>query len=273
MCLPLESFEIVMQSTVFSSILSNEVRAILARKMWEWVAPGGGILWYDFAIDNPRNPDVRGVRDRELRKLFPDGRFDVHRVVSRRQSAVRSVAPSRLCTGSSTSFLSKNSSHRVDRETLTHQFLPFALPDIGEEEIAEVVDSLRTGWITTGPKTRRFEREFAEFLGDEGLECIAVNSATAGLHLALEACGVRAGDEVITTPYTFTATAEVIRYLGAHPVFVDINPTTLNIDADLVERAITSRTRAIVPVAPRWAALQDMQEVVRHRGRAGPQGH
>ena len=126
-------------------------------------------------------------------------------------------------------------------------FLPFALPDIGEQEIAEVVDSLRSGWLTTGPKTRRFEMEFAEFLGG-GVQAIAVNSATAGLHLALEAIGVSAGDEVITTTYTFTATAEVIRYLGAHPVFVDIDPATLNIDVGSVERAITPRTKAVIPV-------------------------
>ncbi len=127
------------------------------------------------------------------------------------------------------------------------KFLPFALPDIGEEEINEVVDSLRSGWLTTGPKTKTFEKEFSSFLG-EGLEAIAVNSATAGLHLALEATGVSAGDEVITTPYTFTSTAEVIRYLGADPVFVDIDENTLNIDPERVASAVTSRTRAIIPV-------------------------
>jgi dTDP-4-amino-4,6-dideoxygalactose transaminase len=126
-------------------------------------------------------------------------------------------------------------------------FLPFALPDIGEDEIAEVVDSLRSGWVTSGPRTKRFEQDFADFLG-AGLEPIAVNSATAGLHLALEAVGIGPGDEVITTPYTFTATAEVIRYLGAHPVFVDIDPQTFNIDVSKIEAAITEKTRAIVPV-------------------------
>src|SRR5262249_39021520 len=99
------------------------------------------------------------------------------------------------------------------------EFLPFSLPDIGEDEIAEVVDTLRSGWLTTGPKTRRFEREFAEFVGS-GVQALAVNSATAGLHLALEAIGIGIDDEVITSTYTFTATAEVVRYLGAHPVFV-----------------------------------------------------
>lgn len=130
---------------------------------------------------------------------------------------------------------------------MNHTFLPFALPDIGEEEINEVLDALRSGWLTTGPKTKRFEQEFAAFIG-EGVEAIAVNSATAGLHLALEALGIGPGDEVITTTHTFTATAEVVRYLGADPVFVDIDPRTLNIDATQIERAITPKTRAIIPV-------------------------
>lgn len=127
-------------------------------------------------------------------------------------------------------------------------FLPFALPEIGEEEIAEVVDTLRSGWITTGPKAKRFEEDFVEFLGDTGLQALAVNSATAGLHLALEALGIGPGDEVITTTHTFTATAEVARYLGADVVLVDIDPRTLCIDPNLVEAAITPRTKAIMPV-------------------------
>jgi dTDP-4-amino-4,6-dideoxygalactose transaminase len=130
----------------------------------------------------------------------------------------------------------------------TRPFLPFALPEIGEAEIAEVVDTLRSGWVTTGPKARRFEQDFAAFLGAPGLEAIAVNSATAGLHLALEALGIGPGDEVITTTHTFTATAEVARYLGADVVLVDVDPATLNIDPARVEAAITTRTRAIVPV-------------------------
>ncbi len=130
-------------------------------------------------------------------------------------------------------------------------FLPFALPEIGDDEIAEVVDTLKSGWVTTGPKAKRFEADFAAFLGgagDAGLHCIAVNSATAGLHLALEALGIGLGDEVITTTHTFTATAEVVRYLGADVKLVDIDPATLNIDPALVEAAITPRTKAIVPV-------------------------
>ncbi len=127
-------------------------------------------------------------------------------------------------------------------------FLPFALPEIGDEEIAEVVDSLKSGWVTTGPKARRFEQDFAAFLGDPALHCVAVNSATAGLHLALEALGIGPGDEVITTTHTFTATAEVVRYLGADVKLVDIHPTTLNIHPAAVEAAITPRTKAVIPV-------------------------
>ena len=126
-------------------------------------------------------------------------------------------------------------------------FLPFALPDIGEEEIAAVVECLRSGWVTTGPRTRQFEFEFAAYLGGE-VETVSVNSATAGLHLALEALGIGPGDEVIVPTLTFTATAEVVRYLGAQPVFVDSDPVTLNMDLAALEAAIGQHTRAIVPV-------------------------
>lgn len=127
-------------------------------------------------------------------------------------------------------------------------FLPFALPEIGDDEIAEVVDTLKSGWVTTGPKARRFESDFAAFLGQADLHCVAVNSATAGLHLALEALGIAPGDEVITTTHTFTATAEVVRYLGADVKLVDVDPATLNIDPAAVEAAITPRTKALIPV-------------------------
>lgn len=125
-------------------------------------------------------------------------------------------------------------------------FLPFAVPDTDEAEINEVIDTVRSGWLTTGPKTRRFESEFAEEVGAK--HAVAVNSCTAAMHLALDSIGVSRGDEVITTPYTFAATAEVIRYFDARPVFVDVDPRTLNIDAGRIKRAITSRTRAILPV-------------------------
>lgn len=127
-----------------------------------------------------------------------------------------------------------------------HSFLPFALPEIGEEEVKEVVNSLNSGWLTTGSKAVQFEADFAAYL--DVPYALAVNSGTSGLHLALEAFGVKAGDEVITTTYTFTATAEVIRYLGADPVFVDIDPKTFNIDPKNIERAVNKKTKAIIPV-------------------------
>lgn len=127
------------------------------------------------------------------------------------------------------------------------QPIPFALPDIGEDEIAEVVDSMRSGWITSGPKTARFEAEFAAYLGG-GVSALTVNSATAGLHLAVEALGIGPGDEVIVPVHTFTATAEVVRYVGADPVFVDVDARTLTIDVKAAHAAITARTRAIIPV-------------------------
>lgn len=128
------------------------------------------------------------------------------------------------------------------------EFLPFARPTFGDEEISEVEQVMRSGWLTTGPRAAQFEADFAKFIGAK--YAIAVNSATSGLHLALEAAGVRRGDRVITTPYTFTATAEVIRYLGAEPTFVDIEPRTMNIDPEkLAHHSERSPDiRAILPV-------------------------
>jgi dTDP-4-amino-4,6-dideoxygalactose transaminase len=125
------------------------------------------------------------------------------------------------------------------------EYIPFAMPEIGEEEITEVVAALRSGWITTGPRTAQFEREFCEYTG--ATYALAVNSCTAGLHLALAALGIGPGDEVITTPLTFCATVNVILETGATPVLADIGPD-LNLSPDAVARAITPRTRAILPV-------------------------
>jgi dTDP-4-amino-4,6-dideoxygalactose transaminase len=149
----------------------------------------------------------------------------------------------------------------------SYQHLPFSIPEIGEEEISEVIETLRSGWLTTGPKTKRFEMEFGQFLGQD-IQTVAVNSATAGLHLSLEAIGTEPGDEIITTPYTFTATAEVARYLGAHPVFVDIDPITLNIDATQIESRITEKTRAIIPVHLAGLACE-MQAITQLAKRKG----
>lgn len=126
-------------------------------------------------------------------------------------------------------------------------FIPFARPDIGDAETEAVVRAMRSGWVTTGPETKAFEQEFADYLGG-GVHAVAVNSATAGLHLALEAIGIGPGDEVIAPTLTFTATVEVARYLGADAVLVDVDPITLNIDPDRIEAAVTPRTKAILPV-------------------------
>jgi len=126
------------------------------------------------------------------------------------------------------------------------QFLPFHRPFIGEEEIAEVTAALRSGWVTTGPRTKAFEEKFRQYIGSP--HAVGLNSCTAGLHLALEVAGVKEGDEVITTPITFASTVNVIVHRKATPIFVDVDPETLNINPDLIEKKITPRTRAIIPV-------------------------
>jgi dTDP-4-amino-4,6-dideoxygalactose transaminase len=128
--------------------------------------------------------------------------------------------------------------------------VPFHRPAIGPDEEREVLDTLRSGWLTTGPKTKRFEKDFADYVGARN--ALAVAHCTGALHLALFALGVGPGDEVITTPFTFTATAEVIGYLGARPVFVDIDSKTLNIDPlrieQVLERDSHRRIRVLLPV-------------------------
>src|SRR4030065_1916214 len=127
----------------------------------------------------------------------------------------------------------------MEKTTLLDHFLPFSLPIIEEEEISEVLDVLKSGWVTTGPKVKLFEREFAEYIGCK--HAIAVNSCTAALHLALEAIGIGEGDEIITSPMTFAATTEVIRYFKARPVFVDIDSKTMNLDMGLLENIVKRR--------------------------------
>lgn len=124
--------------------------------------------------------------------------------------------------------------------------LPFHRPSLGPEEEAEVLDTLRSGWLTTGPKTKRFEADFAGYIGAP--HAIAVNSCTAGLHLALAALGVGPGDEVVTTPMTFAASANVVVHVGATPVFADCLPGTLTIDPKEIGRRITPRTKALLVV-------------------------
>lgn len=126
------------------------------------------------------------------------------------------------------------------------QFLPFHVPDISEDEIGEVVETLRSGWLTTGSKVRQFEGDFASYVGCQ--HAVAVNSGTAALHLALEAVGIQEGDEVLVPTMTFAATAEVVLYFKARPVLVDCQPDTFNIDPNQIEKGITARTAAIIPV-------------------------
>jgi dTDP-4-amino-4,6-dideoxygalactose transaminase len=125
-------------------------------------------------------------------------------------------------------------------------FLPFARPDLDGSELQEIAEALESGWVTTGPKTKAFEAAFAAAVGAK--HAVALNSCTAAMHLALEAIGLQAGDEVITSPYTFAATGEVIRYFDARPVLVDIDPHTFNLDPAGLESAITGRTRAVIPI-------------------------
>jgi dTDP-4-amino-4,6-dideoxygalactose transaminase len=145
-------------------------------------------------------------------------------------------------------------------------FLPFALPDISEAEIASVVETLRSGWITTGPKAKEFEQRFAR--ATAAPHAVMVNSCTAALHLALDAVGIKPGDEVIVPTVTFAATAEVVRYLNAIPVLVDVRKQDHNIDPAAVERAITPKTRAILPVhfAGVPADMDEITALARGRG-------
>ena len=125
-------------------------------------------------------------------------------------------------------------------------YLNFSIPDITQKEIDEVVKTLKSGWLTTGKKTQLFEKNFANYTGAK--YAIALSSCTAALFLSLIVEGIQAGDEVITTPFTFVSTANVVHHLGAKPVFVDIEPDTYNIDPEKIPLAITSKTKAIIPV-------------------------
>jgi perosamine synthetase len=124
--------------------------------------------------------------------------------------------------------------------------IPLARPDIGEEEIRLVNEVLRTDWLSMGPKVGEFEEKFADYIGTE--HAIAVNSGTSGLHLCVKSTEIKKGDEVITTPFSFVASSNCVIYEGGKPVFVDIDPQTLNIDAGKIEEAINKNTRAILPV-------------------------
>src|SRR5437879_5276788 len=145
-------------------------------------------------------------------------------------------------------------------------YIPFSPPAIGEEEIREVVEVLRSPWITTGPRAKRFETEFAAYVGAPA--ALALSSCTAALHTALVTAGIEPGAEVITTPMTFAASVNVIEHVGARPVLVDVEPDTLNIDPARVAAAVTPRTRAVLPVhfAGHPVALDEINEIARAHG-------
>lgn len=146
--------------------------------------------------------------------------------------------------------------------------VPFHKPHIAEDEIAEVLDSLRSGWITMGPKTMRFEGNFRSYIGSRN--AVSMNSCTACLHLALKAIGIKEGDEVILPALTFTATAEVVTYFRARPVLADVDDLTCNIDVSKIEEKITSRTRALIPVhyAGQPCEMDDILALAERKGLA-----
>jgi dTDP-4-amino-4,6-dideoxygalactose transaminase len=154
----------------------------------------------------------------------------------------------------------------TDNVPVRSVFLPFSRPTIGQAEIDEVVDSLRSGWLTTGPKVIRFENEFLQWSGSK--EAIAVNSATAGLHLAVATLDLAPGDEVITTSITWPSTVNNIEICGVRPVFADVDRETLQIDPAEVEKHLSSRTRAVIPVhfAGAPCDLDPIKEICRSKG-------
>ncbi len=147
-----------------------------------------------------------------------------------------------------------------------NDFLVFGRPQIEEEEIKEVVDSLRSKWIGTGPKVNRFENAVKEYLGCK--YAVALNSCTAGLHLSLIVSGIKEGDEVITTPMTFASTANVIEHVGAKPVFADIELPSMNIDPKEIVKKITKKTKAILPVhMAGWpCSMDEIMEIAKKNG-------
>ncbi len=147
---------------------------------------------------------------------------------------------------------------RMQMKAASRKFLPVSSPTLGDEEIEEVAEVMRSGWIGTGKKVQLFEDSLSRYLDTP--HAIALSSCTAALHLSLLACGVKAGDEVITTPMTFASTANVVVHVGATPVFADIRRNDLNINPEEIERRITKRTKAILPV--HFAGLPcDMREI------------
>jgi dTDP-4-amino-4,6-dideoxygalactose transaminase len=155
---------------------------------------------------------------------------------------------------------------RLELRTRREDFIVFGAPLIEEEEIAEVVDTLRSGWLSTGPKTKRFERDLCEYVGAP--HALGTNSCTAAMHLALVAAGIGPGDEVIVPAMTFAATANVVEHTGARPVFADVGRRSFHLDPEAVERRITPRTKALIPVhfAGLPAPMDAIMDLARRHG-------
>src|SRR5579863_6431940 len=149
--------------------------------------------------------------------------------------------------------------------SITKHSIPIAKPFVGREEEEAVLQSLRSGWLSQGPRVAEFEKKFAEYVGAK--HAIAVSSCTTALHLAFIGANLGAGDEVLCPSLSFIATANSIRYVGAEPIFVDIDPVTFNIDPKKVEAAITPRTKAILAVHQIGlpAAMNEINEIARRR--------
>lgn len=145
------------------------------------------------------------------------------------------------------------------KKSIRKTFLPLAIPDIGEDEKNEVLDTLNSNWISMGPKTKMFEEKVRDYVNAK--QAIAVSSCTAALHIALAALGVGPGDEVITTPLTFVSTGNIIIYQNAKPVLADVDPSTLNISPEEIEKKITKKTKAIIPVHL-YGQPCDMKEIL-----------
>ena len=275
------SQDLVLQSHRVPSLLDDAYQQRLADAMWRWLTPGGAVLWYDFTVDNPRNPDVRGVPLARAARAVPAG---AHRSTGasrwrRRWRARVCALHPRLYTVCSTPALLRT--HVLAwiaeaRMTASHRlpFLPFALPEIGDDEIAEVVDTLQSGWVTTGPKARRFEADFAPSSATR--RCTASPSTRPPPACTWRSRRWASARATRSSPPPTPSPPRPRWCATSAPTcrLVDIDPATLNIDPAAVEAAITPRTKAILPVhygglAADMPALLDIARSARPEGGRG----
>ncbi len=196
---------------------------------------------------------IKGALGFELTRSLPEGIREIYEFAKREDVNI---------------YEEKHHNVRTWRRINEERFIPFAVPDVSEEEKQEVLDTIDSGWLSTGPKARKFEAALLDYFETDGLHCIPVSSCTAGLHLQLAANDIGPGDEVITTPLTFCATVLTIMQCGATPVFVDIDPKTYNLDIEDVANKITDKTKAIVPIyyAGNPFDYDRLKEIAKERG-------